>query len=298
MVATTDDLIAPDVVGNGVPDGDIPSIETSGGLSLPAVGLGTYRLNGPEGAQSICSAIDTGYRLLDSAFNYENEGTVGAAVRRCGVPREQIIVTSKLPGRHQAYDEALTTIYESVYRTGLDWIDLYLIHWPLPRLNLYVQAWRALIEARERGIVRHIGVSNFLPEHLQRLVDETGVPAEVNQIEMHPYFPQLDAIAYHRAHGIVTEAWSPLGRGNDLLTNPVITEIAAGHGVSPGRVLLAWNVALGAIPLPKAASPARQRANLDLFTFELTLDQVGRITALGRPDGRIDGQDPATHEEF
>jgi diketogulonate reductase-like aldo/keto reductase len=155
-----------------------------------------------------------------------------------------------------------------------------------------------LIEAKERGIVRHIGVSNFLPEHLQRLVDETGVAAAVNQIEMHPYFPQLEALAYHREHGILTQAWSPLGRGNDLLTNPVITDIAAGHGVSPGQVVLAWHVGLGAVPLPKAASPSRQQENLNLFSFELTDAEVGRITALGRPDGRIAGQDPATHEEF
>lgn len=277
----------------------IPTIDTSGGLSLPVVGLGTYLLKGLDGEQTIQSAIHTGYRLLDSAFNYENEGTVGSAVRNCGVDREEIIVTSKLPGRHHAYDKAIETIYESVYRTGLDWIDLYLIHWPLPRLNLYVEAWRALIEARERGLIRHIGVSNFLPEHLERLVEETGVSAEVNQIEMHPYFPQLDALAYHREHGIVTQAWSPFGRlTNDLLANPVITEIAAGHGVSPGQVVLAWHVRLGAIPLPKAASPSRQRDNLDLFNFKLTDDEVARITALGRPDGRIAGQDPATHEEF
>lgn len=278
---------------------NIPTIEASRGLSLPVVGLGTYLLNGAEGVKAIQSAIDAGYRLLDSAFNYENEGTVGTAVRDSGVAREQFIVTSKLPGRHHKYDEAIDTIYESVYRTGLESIDLYLIHWPLPRLNLYVQAWQALIEARERGIVRHIGVSNFLPEHLQRLVDETGVPAEVNQIEMHPYFPQVDALAYHREHDIVTQAWSPFGRlTNDLFDNSVIVEIAAAHGVSPAQVVLAWHVRLGAIPLPKAASPNRQRANLDLFSFELTDDEVARITALGRPDGRIAGQDPATHEEF
>ncbi|WP_067970842.1 aldo/keto reductase [Mycolicibacter icosiumassiliensis] len=276
----------------------IRTIERPGGLSLPAVGLGTYLLNGVNGRHAIQSAIRAGYRLLDSAFNYENEGTVGAAVRHCGVDREELLVTSKLPGRHHSYDEALTTIYESLYRTGLEWIDLYLIHWPLPRLGLYVQAWQALIEAKERGIVRHIGVSNFLPEHLQRLVDETGVAAAVNQIEMHPYFPQLEALAYHREHGILTQAWSPLGRGNDLLTNPVITDIAAGHGVSPGQVVLAWHVGLGAVPLPKAASPSRQQENLNLFSFELTDAEVGRITALGRPDGRIAGQDPATHEEF
>ncbi|MEB3022135.1 aldo/keto reductase [[Mycobacterium] crassicus] len=277
---------------------NVPTIETANGLSLPVVGLGTYLLNGAAGVEAIQTAIHTGYRLLDSAFNYENEGAVGAAVRNCGVAREQLIVTSKLPGRHQGYEEAIDTISESVYRTGLDSIDLYLIHWPLPRLDRYVQAWRALIEARECGLVRHIGVSNFLPAHLKRLVDETGVTPEVNQIEMHPYFPQIEALAYHREHGIVTQAWSPLGRGNDLLDNPVVTEIAAVHGVSSGRVVLAWHVRLGAVPLPKAASPSRQRENLDLFSFQLTDEEVGRITALGHSDGRIAGQDPATYEEL
>ena len=276
----------------------IPTVETTGGLLLPMVGFGTYRLNGQAGVDSIRTAIHNGYRLLDSAFSYENEGAVGAAVRSSGLEREQVVITSKLPGHHHGYHEAVQTIQESVYRTGLDWIDLYLIHWPLPRLGLYVQAWQALIDARERGIVRHIGVSNFLPEHLERLVEETGVPAEVNQIEMHPYFPQLDALTYHREHNIVTEAWSPIGRGNDLLTNPVITDVAARHGVSSAQVVLAWHVKLGAIPLPKAVSPSRQRENLDLFSFELTDDEVARITALGRPDGRTAGQDPATYEEF
>ncbi len=274
------------------------TISTFSGLQLPRVGFGTYQLNGVGGVEAIVTAISNGYRLLDSAVNYENEGTVGVAVRSSGVPREQLIVTSKLPGRHHRYDEALATIEESVYRTGLEWIDLYLIHWPLPRVDRYVEAWRALITARDRGIVRHIGVSNFLPEHLQRLVDETGVQADVNQIEMHPYFPQAEALAYHREHHIVTEAWSPLGRGTDLLANPVIVDIATQHQVSPAQVVLAWHTVLGAIPLPKAASSARQRENLDLSSFTLSDQEIDRITALGRTDGRVADQDPATHEEF
>ncbi|RJO70655.1 aldo/keto reductase [Nocardia panacis] len=274
------------------------SIGAVGGLRLPPIGFGTYQLNGAAGVDAIVTAISNGYRLLDSAVNYENEGTVGVAVRASGIPREQLIVTSKLPGRHHRYDQALATIEESVYRTGLEWIDLYLIHWPLPRLDRYVEAWRALITARERGIVRHIGVSNFLPEHLQRLVEETGVQAEVNQIEMHPYFPQIEALAYHRDHRIAVQAWSPLGRGTDLLTHPTLLEIAARHGVSPARIVLAWHTALGAIPLPKAASAARQRENLDLSSFALSEQDMDRITAMGRADGRVANQDPATHEEF
>ncbi|GLZ61551.1 aldo/keto reductase [Micromonospora sp. NBRC 107095] len=276
----------------------IPHLTAADGTTLPAIGLGTYKLNGSAGVDAIGQAIRAGYRLLDSAFNYENEGAVGRAARSAGDVRDELIVTSKLPGRHHRYDEALTTVEESVFRTGLDHIDLYLIHWPNPREDLYVQAWRALIEARERGLVRHIGLSNFLPEHIERLVAETGVAPVVNQIEVHPYFPQQEAIDYHREHGILVQGWSPLGHGNDLRQHPVIGEIAAAHGVSPAQTILAWHVARQVIPLPKAASPQRQAENLDVFGIKLTDAQVEAISALGRPDGRLANQDPAVYEEF
>ena len=223
---------------------------------------------------------------------------MGRAVRRASTDRDKVVVTSKLPGRHHAYDEALATIEESVYRTGLDHLDLYLIHWPNPKVDKYVEAWTALIEARRRGLVREIGVCNFLPEHLDRLEAETSVVPVVNQIELHPYFPQEETLAYDRAHGIITEAWSPLGRGNDLLTNPVITGIAERVDASPGQVVLAWQVARGALPLPKASSPERQVENLKAPSVTLSEEDVDAITALGRPDGRINDQDPATYEEF
>ncbi|MGC4768936.1 aldo/keto reductase [Micromonospora sp. DT44] len=276
----------------------IPHLSAADGTTLPAIGLGTYQLNGSAGVDAIGHAIRAGYRLLDSAVNYENEGAVGRAARDAGDVRDELIVTSKLPGRHHRYDEALTTIEESVFRTGLDRIDLYLIHWPNPKEDRYVQAWRALIEARERGLVRHIGLSNFLPEHIDRLVAETGVAPVVNQIEVHPYFPQQEALDYHREHGILVQGWSPLGHGNDLRQHPVIAEIAAAHGVSTAQTILAWHVARQVIPLPKAASPQRQVENLDVFGITLTDDQVEAITALGRPDGRLSDQDPAVYEEF
>ncbi|RZT79082.1 diketogulonate reductase-like aldo/keto reductase [Micromonospora violae] len=276
----------------------IPHLTAADGTALPAIGLGTYQLNGSAGVDAIGQAIRAGYRLLDSAVNYENEGAVGRAARAAGDVRDELIVTSKLPGRHHRYDEALTTIEESVFRTGLDRVDLYLIHWPNPKEDLYVQAWRALIEARERGLVRHIGLSNFLPEHIERLVAETGVAPVVNQIEVHPYFPQQEALDYHREHGILVQGWSPLGHGNDLQRHSVITEIAAAHGVSPAQTILAWHVARQAIPLPKAASPQRQVENLDVFDITLTDAEVEAITALGRPDGRLSDQDPAVYEEF
>ncbi len=274
----------------------VPTLTSHGGLELPAIGFGTYRLNGSQGVRTVQQAVRNGYTLLDSAFNYENEGAIGRAV--AGLDREKLIVTSKLPGRHHRYDEALRTTEESLYRLGLDAIDLYLIHWPNPRTGLYVEAWRALIEARERGLVRAIGVCNFLPEHLERLEAETGVMPEVNQIELHPYFPQADTLAYDREHGVLTEAWSPLGRGNDILSRPEIAEIAAAHGATAAQVVLAWEVARGAVPLPKAADPGRQIENLAAGSLHLEEAEVDAVTALGRPDGRLQDQDPAVYEEF
>ncbi len=268
------------------------------GFSLPAIGLGTYRLNGIAGAEAVAAALRGGYRLIDSAFNYENEGAVGRGVRDSGVDRSEVIVTSKLPGRRHGTDAALLTIEESVYRTGLDAIDLYLIHWPNPITGRYVEAWRGLVEARERGLVRAIGVSNFLPEHLERIEAETGVRPVVNQIECHPFFPQDEALAYHRERGIITEAWSPVGRGGEVQQHPVVARIAAAHGVTPVQAILAWHVARGAVPLPKSQDPARQRENLAAASIALSADEVAAITALGRFDGRLNDQDPAFYEEF
>ena len=277
---------------------DVPFIEGRSGFSLPAIGLGTYSLDGIDGTNAVIEAVRAGYRLLDSAFNYENEGAVGAAVRRSGLPRHELIVTSKLPGRHHHFDDALTTIEESVMRMGLDHIDLYLIHWPNPLEDHYVEAWSALIEARNRGLVHHIGVSNFLPEHLERLRGETGELPVVNQIELHPYFSQVDALAYHREHGIITESWSPLGRGSDLLANPIITAIAAEHGITPAQAILAWHVSLGSIPIPKSKSLERQRQNLTIFDVSLTADNVDQIGTLARADGRLADQDPSVYQVF
>jgi diketogulonate reductase-like aldo/keto reductase len=185
------------------PDG----VVTTGGLRLPAVGFGTYRLTGHEGRAVMVDALRNGYRLLDSAFSYENEGAVGAAVRDSGVPRESVVVVSKLAGRHHRHDLAVRAVEESVMRTGLDRIDLFLVHWPNPRVDLYVEAWQALVEARDRGLVGHIGVCNFGLAHLDRLVGETGVAPEVNQVELHPFFPQRELVSGHAARGIATMAW-------------------------------------------------------------------------------------------
>lgn len=267
------------------------------GTVMPAIGFGTYKLNGAEGVDAIIAAIGNGYRLLDSAFNYENEGAVGRAARMSGVARDELLVVSKLPGRRQRFNDAIVTIEESLYRTGLDYLDLYLIHWPNPSRDLYPEAWAALIEARKRGLVRSIGVCNFLPEHIERIVRETGVVPCVNQVEMHPYFPQDEQRKFDAMHGIVTQAWSPLGRANKLLQEPLLDAIAKRHGRSIGQVILRWHIQLGAIPLPKAASPERQRENISIFDFALSDQDMAEIAQLARPDGRTFDQNPARYEE-
>ncbi|WP_432734914.1 aldo/keto reductase [Maridesulfovibrio sp. FT414] len=276
----------------------VPSISLNDGTSIPALGFGTYKLNGSAGVDSMVSAIKAGYRLLDSAFKYENEGAVGEAVRRCGIAREELFITSKIPGLRHRYNEALYTIEESLFRAGLDYYDFYLIHWPNPSQDLYVEAWQALIEARRRGLVRSIGLSNFLPEHIQRLIDETGVAPSVNQIELHPYFPQQEQREWHAQQGILTQSWSPLGRANAALQEPPVVEAARMHGKTVGQVILRWHVQLGAVPIPKATSPERQLENLSIFDFELSREEVEAITGLGRADGRRKDQHPAHYEEY
>lgn len=269
-----------------------------GGLVLPPIGFGTYALRGAEGERAVTEAIEAGYTLIDSAVNYENEGVVGRAVRAAARPREELIVTSKLPGRHHERAAAISTIEESLARTGLDYLDLYLVHWPNPRTGCYVEAWQALVEARERGLVRAIGVSNFLPEHLERLERETGVLPEVNQIELHPFFPQREQLAVHERLGVLTQAWSPLARGMELLSQPVLAKIAAAHGATPAQIVLAWHIGRGVIPIPKAATAARRTENLAAAGLRLDEAERSAITALGRPDGRRKGQHPADYEEF
>lgn len=268
------------------------------GTTLPPIGLGTYRLWGSAGASSIESAIRMGYRLIDSAVNYENEGALGRAVRSSGAAREDLRLVSKLPGRHQRYEEAVRVVEESLYRAGLDYWDLYLIHWPNPKQGLHVEAFQALVDLKKRGLIRSVGVSNFLPAHLERLRDEVGELPSVNQIELHPYFPQAEARAFHETLGIRTESWSPLARKLRVVDEPVLADLARETGRSVAQVVLRWHLQVGAVPIPKAASEARQRENLAVFDFALDEGQMERISSLARPDGRQAGQDPAVYEEF
>ncbi|MBF4634295.1 aldo/keto reductase [Agreia pratensis] len=267
------------------------------GNTLPALGLGTYPLTGAEAVSAVSSGLAAGYRLIDSAVNYGNEDAVGEAVRKTDVPRDEIVVTTKLPGRAHGYESTLASFQESLDRLGLERIDLYLIHWPNPGDDRYVDSWRAMVHLHEQGLARTIGVSNFTEEYLTRLQSETGVLPAVNQIELHPYFPQLALLEFHEVHNIRTESWSPLGKGSDLLTSPVIVDAARAHGVTEAQVVLRWHVQLGSVPLPKSADPARQIENLEVFGFDLSPAEMEAITLLGRPDGRLFGADPVTHNE-
>ncbi|MBB4710474.1 diketogulonate reductase-like aldo/keto reductase [Streptomyces luteogriseus] len=273
----------------------IPAHTLNDGTTLPALGLGTWPLGDDEAQQAVLSALEAGYRLIDTATNYRNERGVGRGVASGVVPRDEIVVTTKLPGRHHGYEETLASFEESRARLGLEYVDLYLIHWPLPRVDRYVDSWKAMIKLREEGLVRSIGVSNFTAGNIERLEKETGVLPSVNQIELHPLLPQDDLRAFHADKGVVTESWSPLGRGTPLLEDPAVARIAEAHGVSPGQVVLRWHTQLGAVPIPKSANPERQRANLDVFGFELGEDEMRAVADRER---RRLGGDPEVHEEF
>lgn len=276
----------------------IPEITLNDGTTLPAIGFGTYNLNGNAGVNALTSAIDRGYRLLDTAYNYENEGTVGEAVRRSSIPREQLKITSKLPGRYQEYDLAVIAIQESLFRAGLDYYDLYLIHWPNPKQDHYAEAWQALIDARKWGLIQSIGVCNFLPEHLERLEKETGVKPSINQVELHPFFNQKEQRKWHEVHDIQTQSWSPLVRANEVMENETLTKIAKRHQKTVSQVILRWHHQLGSIPIPKSSSSKRQLENISIFDFFLDESEMNQISALTRADGRMKDQDPAIYEEF
>ncbi|GAA5202598.1 aldo/keto reductase [Microbacterium jejuense] len=274
----------------------IPTVTLNDGAWFPELGLGTYNLRGEEGIAAMAAAIQAGYRLLDTAVNYENEREVGEAVRRSGADRDTLIVASKIPGRHHGRQGAVDSIRGSLGMLGLDRIDLELIHWPNPSVGKYIDTWRGMIDAQQEGLVRSIGVSNFTEQMITELIEATGVVPAVNQVELHPYFPQEALRAFHAAHGIRTESWSPLAHRTELLTEQILQELAVVHDVTPTQVVLRWHTQLGSTPIPKSADPDRQRENADVFGFTLTDDQLAAISALER--GRLWDGDPLTHEEM
>jgi 2,5-diketo-D-gluconate reductase A len=275
----------------------IPTITLNNGVAMPQLGLGTARVEDEEVRRIVGTALDLGYRLIDSAAKYENELGVGQGIVDAGVPREELFITSKLRGRDQGFASTKAALAQTLDRLGLDHVDLYLIHWPLPRVDNYVESWRAMQDLLAEGLTRAIGVSNFLPEHLDRLAAETTIVPAVNQIELHPQLPQREQIADNTRRGIVTESWSPLANAGALLKDPVLAEIGERHGRSPVQVVLAWHLRQGLVVIPKASQEERLRANLDVFDIELTAQDVAQIDAL-ETGVRVGGQDPSTHEEF
>jgi 2,5-diketo-D-gluconate reductase A len=245
---------------------------------MPRLGLGTSPMNDADAERVVSQALEVGYRLIDTAENYRNENGVGRALK--GAPRDEVFVTSKFNKRWHSVDGARTAFEASAEKLGVDYLDLLLIHWPNPDQDRYVDAWQGLIALREAGLVRAIGTSNFKPTHLQRLIDETGVAPEVNQVQLSPVWAKPAEREFHAQHGIVTEAWSPLGKGTDLLDHPAVREIAEAHGRTPGQVVLRWETQQGVVPIPKSANRDRLEQNLAVFDFDLTDAQLAALTAL------------------
>ncbi|WP_166627215.1 aldo/keto reductase [Jeotgalicoccus sp. S0W5] len=267
----------------------------------PYVGLGTIDLVGDKGTFEILNALNSGFRLLDTSTNYNNEGIVGEAVRRSRLHREEILVSSKLPGSHHDYDKAFIFLQESLRRAGLEYFDKYLIHWPNPDDGKYVEAWKALVDAQKQGLIRTIGVSNFEPDHLDDIINATGVTPATNQVERHPYFNNKRMVEENKKRGVLTEAWSPFGRGylNDVLENETIKEIAAKYDKTPAQIIINWNYQAGVMAIPKSADPEHQKENIEATDFDLSQEDIEKIDALDKgEDGRVEGQDPYEYHEY
>ena len=267
---------------------EIPTIELAGSeVRIPQFGVGVFQVPPEETVENVTNALNVGYRHIDTAKAYDNEAQVGQALRASGLSRDEVFITTKL--WNNDHGDAKRALKASLDRLETDYVDLYLIHWPAPAQDRYVEAWQALIEARQQGLARAIGVSNFQPDHLRRIVDETGVTPAVNQIELHPYLQQPGLRREHAERGIVTESWSPLAQGV-VLDDPVIAEIASQHGRTPAQIVLRWHIQLGNVVFPKSKSPERLEQNIDVFDFELSGEEMDRIELLDR--GERTGPDP------
>ncbi|MCV7075088.1 aldo/keto reductase [Mycobacterium szulgai] len=267
------------------------SVTLNDGNSIPAVGLGVFKIEPADTEQAVGAALRAGYRHIDTAAAYRNERETGRAIADSDVPRDQLYVVTKLANPDQGYDSTLKAFDASMERLGLDYLDLYLIHWPQPLLNKFVDTFKAFAHLRDQGRIRSIGVSNFEPEHLMVLIDATGIVPAVNQIELHPQLPQTELRKVHAQTGIATEAWSPLGRGT-LLTHPTVTAVAEGCGRTPAQVLIRWHIQLGNIVIPKSVNPIRIASNFDVFDFELSANEMASISSLD--DGTRLGPNPRT----
>ena len=275
----------------------VPNVSLSTGTStigIPQLGFGVWQVPDAEVTDAVATALEVGYRSIDTAAAYENEEGVGRALARTGVPREEIFLTSKVWNDQHGYESTLRAFDASTERLGQEVVDLFLIHWPVPSSDAYVDTWRALLELRSQGRIRAAGVCNFQPAHLQRLLDETGELPALNQIELHPRLQQAELRAFHAQHGVVTEAWSPLASGGDLLADPVIAGIAQRLSRTPAQVILRWHLQLGNVVIPKSVTPARIAENFAIFDFELEPADLAAIEGLNR-DERT-GPDPDTFD--
>jgi 2,5-diketo-D-gluconate reductase A len=268
---------------------EIPTVLLNSGNPIPQLGFGVFKVDEAETERVVTDAIEAGYRHFDGAKIYGNEAALGRAIAASGIPREQFFITTKLWGDDQGTDSTGPALEASLERLGLDWVDLYLIHWPHPGLDRYVEAWNAMEDLAERGLTRSIGVSNFTEEHLERVVEASSTVPAVNQIELHPRLPQIETRAYNRAHGILTEAWSPLARGT-LLDEPTLVALADKHGRTVAQIVLRWQLDLGNVVIPKSVHRERLASNLEVFDFALDADDLAVIAAL--ESGERTGKDP------
>jgi 2,5-diketo-D-gluconate reductase A len=270
----------------------VPLLTMNNGVQIPQVGFGVFQIPAAETETAVTTAVQAGYRLIDTAQGYQNEEGVGAAVPAAGVARSELFLTTKLTNSEHGRERALAAFDESMRKLRIDVLDLFLIHWPLPMFDQYVETWRALEQLQASGRVRSIGVSNFAVEHLERLLRETDIVPAVNQIELHPEFPQDELRAFHAANGILTQAWGPIGQGKGLLGNPHLVEVAAAKQRTPAQVVLRWHLQLGNVVIPKSVTPQRIRENIDIFDFELDDNEMQTIAELDT--GRRLGPDPTT----
>ncbi|MFF5563705.1 aldo/keto reductase [Streptomyces sp. NPDC012623] len=269
----------------------VPHLTLNNGTTMPQLGFGVWQVPDDEATKAVATALEAGYRSIDTAAIYGNEEGTGKGITESGIAREDLFVTTKLWNGDQGYDSTLRAFDVSLEKLGLDYVDLYLIHWPKPAADTYVDTYKAFEKILADGRAKAIGVSNFLPEHLERLIGETSVVPAVNQIELHPQLQQAESRAAHAEHGIVTEAWSPLGQGKGLLEVPTVVAIARKHGRTPAQVVLRWHLQLGNVVIPKSVTPSRIQENIDVFGFELDADDLAAFTALD--EGRRIGSHPA-----